>query len=134
MDLKNYMDQHESIKEELSAIKKLTSGNDVEENAKEIALHVSTLAGRIKIHLSMEDKYLYPELQKSGSEQERKMALAFQDEMGGLAEAFVVYKDQYNTVPKILQNLGKLQSDTWNILDKIEKRIQKEERELYKLI
>lgn len=82
MDLKNYMDQHESIKEELSAIKKLTSGNDVEENA----------------------------------------------------EAFVVYKDQYNTVPKILQNIGKLQSDTWNILDKIEKRIQKEERELYKLI
>ena len=91
-------------------------------------------AGKIKIHLSMEDKYLYPELQKRGSEQARKMAIAFQGEMGGLADAFFEYKNQYNTAPKVLQNLGKLQSDRLNIFGKIEKRTQKEEKELYKLI
>lgn len=134
MELMNYLDQHESIKKEISVIKHLTGENDVEANVKDIALHVSTLAGKIKIHLSMEDKYLYPELQKRGSNQEKTMATAFQKEMGGLADAFVLYKDQYNTVPKIMKNLGQLKSDTLQIFEKIEKRIEKEEKELYKLI
>lgn len=134
MDLKNYLEQHESIKEEMNAIKKLTASSNIADHARDIALHISTLAGRIKIHLSMEDKYLYPGLKERGSEQIKNMATAYQKEMGGLADVFVIYKDQYNTAPKIQQNLKNLKSDTDKVFSEIEKRINKEESELYKFI
>ena len=133
-NLKNYLEQHESIKEEMNAIKKLTASSNIADHARDIALHISTLAGRIKIHLSMEDKYLYPGLKERGSEQIKNMATAYQKEMGGLADVFVIYKDQYNTAPKIQQNLKNLKSDTDKVFSEIEKRINKEESELYKFI
>ena len=134
MELKNYLEQHESIQEEINVIKKLTSVQNAGECAKDIALHVSTLAGKIKVHLSMEDKYLYPRSLESGNEQVKKLATAYQSEMGELAEAFVQYKDQYNTVCEILKNIQNLKVDTQDVFGKIEKRIQKEEKELYKFI
>lgn len=69
-----------------------------------------------------------------GSEQINCMVTAYQKEMGGLAEVFVIYKDQYNTALKIQQNLKNLKSDTDKIFGEIEKRIKKEESELYKFI
>lgn len=82
----------------------------------------------------MEDKYLYPGLQKSDDERVKKLAEDYQKEMGNLAEKFVVYKDKYNTKQKIVQNLSTLKKETTNILLVIEKRIYREEKELYKFI
>lgn len=134
MNLKNYLDQHEAVKEEIRIIKSLVASGDYEKNGKEIALHISTLAGKIKVHLSMEDKYLYPGLIEKGSADVKKMANSYQQEMGNLAGEFVKYKDKYNTNPKLLQSAESIKSDTEKIFQKIETRMQREENELYKLI
>lgn len=134
MILNNYLEQHKTVEAEIAIIKSLMNTDDILQNIEEIALHVSTLAGKIKIHLSMEDKYLYPNLQKSDDEQVKKLAEEYQKEMGDLSEKFAAYKDKYNTRPKILQNLSTLKQETTNILLAIEKRIQREEKELYKFI
>ena len=134
MNLKSYLDQHEAVKEEIKIIKSLVASGDYEKNGKEIALHISTLAGKIKVHLSMEDKYLYPGLIEKGSEDVKKLANSYQREMGDLAGEFVTYKDKYNTNPRLLQNADSLKSDTEKIFQKIEMRIQREEKELYKFI
>lgn len=134
MILNNYLEQHKTVEAEIAIIKSLMNTDDILQNIEEIALHVSTLAGKIKIHLSMEDKYLYPNLQKSDDEQVKKLAEEYQKEMGDLSEKFVAYKDKYNTRPKILQNLSTLKQETTSILLAIEKRIQREEKELYKFI
>ena len=60
MELKHYMDQHERILEELNVLKALCKKQDLEQEAAEIALHINSLAGKLKIHLSSEDQYLYP--------------------------------------------------------------------------
>lgn len=134
MELNNYLEQHKSIQEEINLIKDLTSEPNVEEHARDIAMHVSVLAGKIKYHLSMEDQYLYPKLHTSGNDQVKNLTDSFQSEMGGLGSSFVAYKNQYNTAPKIVQNQETLKSNTLEILGAIEKRIQKEEKELYKFI
>ena len=134
MDIKNYLEQHQALITEITTIKSLMSANDVQQHAGDIALHISTLAGKIKIHLSMEDKYLYPGLQESEDKHVRKIADDYQKEMGDLAEKFVNYKDKYNTKPKILQNLEIIKQETTQIFQAIEKRVEREEKELYKFL
>lgn len=134
MNLSNYLEQHNTIADEISIIKKLVHSNKIEDNAGEIARHISTLAGKIKVHLSSEDKYLYPQLLQSKNIEAQKMAERYQKEMGNLAENFVNYKDRYNTKSKILGKEKELVADTDNMFKVIEKRIEKEEEELYKMI
>lgn len=134
MNLKNYIDQHKRIEEEIVAIKSLINTDDYLENAGDIARHISTLAGKLKVHLSMEDKYLYPILQEREDERVKKLADNYQKEMGDLADKFTAYKDLYNTKLKIMQNQSNFKQDTSNILEAIEKRLNKEENELYNFI
>lgn len=134
MNVANYLEQHTTIATQISIIKKLVQSNDLEKNAGEIALHINALAGKITIHLSMEDKYLYPRLIESKNLEVQKLAERYQKEMGSLAENFVRYKDKYNTGLKILGNRNELVSDTDFIFNAIEKRVEREEKELYKLI
>lgn len=134
MNLKSYLDQHEAVKEEIKIIKSLIGSGNYEKNGRDIALHISTLAGNIKVHLSMEDKYLYPGLIEKGNADVKKMANSYQREMGDLADEFVKYKDKYNTNPKLLQSAESIKSDTEKIFQKIETRMQREENELYKFI
>ena len=134
MYLKNYLDQHETVKKEMDVIKRLITSSDIAVHSKEIASHINTLAGKISMHLLMEDRYLYPGLAEHGNEQIKKMSETFQKEMGNLAEVFMSYKERYNTAPKVIQNMNSIKSDTNEVFSKIEKRIQKEETELYKFI
>lgn len=134
MNLKNYLEQHHTIAAEIEVIKKLVLDSDIEKNASDIALHISTLAGKIKVHLSMEDKYMYPELEKSEDEHIKEMAEKYQREMGNLAEDFTLYKDKYNTKLKILNHKQEIKSETTNIFGEIEQRVHKEESELYQYI
>lgn len=134
MKVTNYLEQHSSIAEEMAMIKKLVHSSNLEQSAGEIALHISMLAGKIKVHLSMEDKYLYPKLLESNIPEIQMLAERYQKEMGSLADSFVKYKEKYNTTPKILGNEKELLQETEEIFKAIELRVEKEEKELYNLI
>ena len=134
MILQNYIEQHRSIIIEIDAIKKFTSSGNITENASEIALHISALAGKIKMHLVNEDKFLYPDLVSRGNPEVSKLAEQYQNEMGGLAEVFIQFKDSYNTKSKIVGKDNELMKSAKAIIEQIEKRIAKEEKELYILI
>ena len=53
----------------------LNAFNDIAEHAKEIASHMNTLAGKISMHLLMEDKHLYPNLIERGNDEVKRMGL-----------------------------------------------------------
>lgn len=134
MNLANYLDQHKRVETEITTINSLIDKNDIEQNAGDIARHISTLAGILKVHLSMEDNYLYPDLQKSEDEEVKNLAVNYQKEMGDLAVKLAIYKDKYNTKSKIMQNQATFKEETTNILREIEQRLHKEEKELYNYI
>jgi hemerythrin-like domain-containing protein len=134
MELKNYMEQHERIREELEMLKTLRRNRDLEQTASEIALHISSLAGKLKIHLSSEDQYLYPAFLRTGDLKLVNQAEEYQREMGNLLALFTEFKDKYNTKIKILSERESFFGEAEKIIRSIEVRMQKEESGLYRLV
>lgn len=134
MNLTNYLEQHEGIKQELETVKNLEKKHRLEETAAELALHVNHLAGKMKIHLVSEDKYLYPGLIETGKADIKKAAKEYQEEMGDLFTVFTEFKNKYNTRSKILEGGMLFQKELLDIIAAIERRIQKEEEGLYQLL
>ena len=93
-NLDNYFRQHKEISELINTIKTMAI-KDLIANSKEIATTLNNLSGKLKVHLSMEDRYLYPNLKA------KNIAEKFENEMGNLAKEFLNYKEKYNTYIKL---------------------------------
>lgn len=119
--------QHKEI---AAIIDKLKSALPKEDYAV-IAKIINELAGKIIMHLKYEDDYLYPELLKNESTIVKDKANKFIKEMGDLASVFVEYKDKYNTKSKIESNLNEFKKSSTQIIRALEKRLNKEDNELY---
>lgn len=90
---------------------------------------VSTLIA----HLKLEDWALYPKLIESGDRGLSDAGRQFKDEMGGLAPAFVAYCDKWSA-NSIEADWKGYCSDTRHILDALENRLAREDRELLPLL
>jgi hypothetical protein len=126
--------QHEEIGDIIGSIKNSIYKNQLEAEANEVALLVSSLAGKLKIHLNAEDLYMYPDLLKSQSGDIRLIAKEYIDEMGHISEAFTAYKNRFNTRSKITADIEAFKSETKKVFAVLEERISKEEASLYSLL
>lgn len=127
-NLDNYFRQHKEISELINLIKTMTI-KDLISNSKEIANALNNLSGKLKVHLSMEDKYLYPNLKTKN--ESKNVAEKFENEMGHLAKEFLTYKDKYNTYVKINENSLNFKTETTKIMKALEDRMSREEKDLY---
>ena len=130
MNLSNFERQHKDIYMVMDSIKDLINASNFDEA--DLAKLINKLAGQLNIHLSLEDKFLYPALLKD--EKTADMAKRYVDEMGGIFEEFTEYKNKYNTRSKIMDFSATVIADSKQILDKIYTRMNKEENDIYKLI
>lgn len=134
INLNNLNRQHKNIKEEIQFIvNEMKKGNAGIDTA-ETALHISRLAGQLRIHLLEEDKFLYPELLKSSDEIIRELTSQYITEMGNLAMEYTEFKISYNTSGKIKNNIDNFLMDADRILKALSNRLSKEDKELYHLI
>lgn len=92
---------------------------------------LSVLAGKLKVHLALEDRILYPALQSSPNENVRSLSQQFSDEMGGIAKVFQSYMDKWPHAMAIEERPQEFVDDTQGILEVLGKRIEKEENVLY---
>ena len=129
-----YLKQHQEIGAQMDDIQKLVNENLPEKNADEIARNIARLAGAIGIHLSTEDKFMYPKLAESTDEKIRSIGLRYQKQMEPTAANFTLYKDKYNTKSKVLDGASAIKGDTDKIFSEIRRRIVTEENELYQFI
>lgn len=127
-NISNYIRQHNEISEVLVQIKLLID-KDIVINSKQLAGLINNLAGKLKIHLTMEDKYLYPSLKNEVVS--KKIALKFEEEMGNISVIFNEFKLKYNTSDKIEINNKNFKIDMVKLLFLLENRLNKEEKELY---
>jgi len=125
--------QHESINKIIADTKKLLSKLEEEKTQLSIAKNISQLAGILKIHLGNEDRFLYPEFMKSSDIKLRTKADNYISEMGDLNTVFTEFKNQYNTSYKIKKNLSVAKKDIETTFSAVEKRIHKEDHDLYVL-
>lgn len=134
MDINNFIRQHKDILSDINEIDKIVSKQDYEEHLSEFVSHINSLAGKLKIHLSYEDKFLYPNLINGEDTELKNMAEEYMREMGDIADVFTAYKNEFNTRSKINERLDTFKVDTKRILAEIKNRILKEENGLYKVI
>lgn len=132
MNVSNFMRQHNDIYNELRKIEKTIEVSDLNQQYFELARKISTLAGKLQIHLSSEDKFLYPQLLKD--DKFKATAQQYIKEMGGILNDFTEYKNKYNTKSRIENNEKTLITDTKKIIRAIENRMRREENGIYKLI
>ena len=134
INIDNFMRQHKEIKEELDYIDKILSKQDYKNYLDDFVSHINNLAGKLKIHLISEDKFLYPNLVSGEDIGLKNMANSYIDEMGSIANTFTDFKNKFNTKNKINEKLDTFIDETKSILSEIRKRNYKEETELYRLI
>jgi hypothetical protein len=91
------------------------------------------LMGTLIAHLKLEDWALYPRLIDSGDRQMSEAGEAFKEEMGGLAPAFIAYCDKWNATT-IDADWQSYCNETRDILDALNNRLTRENRELLPLI
>ncbi len=133
-NIDNFIRQHKDIIEEVNHIDKTISKQDYQDHLDDFVSHINKLAGKLKIHLNSEDKFLYPNLVNGADIELKNMANSYIEDMGNIANAFTNYKNEFNTKSKINQKLDTFVSQTKLIVNKIRNRISKEETGLYKLI
>jgi hypothetical protein len=91
------------------------------------------LVSMLLAHLKLEDWALYPRLIGSGQVELAAAGMAFKDEMGGLAPAFIAYCDKWGAIA-IEEDWSGYCEDTRAMLDGLMNRLLRENRELLPLL
>lgn len=130
---KNLERQHQDIYNIINETKSMINGADLEGNSANIARNISVLAGKLKIHLSNEDKYLYPSLIKKRDTSLQNKTKHYIDEMGNLSQTYMTFKDKYNTRSKIMSDSKTFKQDANKVFEAVLQRMHREDTDLYVL-
>jgi hypothetical protein len=95
---------------------------------------LSSLAGKLTVHLAMEDKGMYVRLLKHKDGQIRTTATTYLDEMGGIKAVFNAYLERWPSATAIQANPTGFIAETEGILAALSIRISKEDNELYAMV
>jgi len=125
--------QHNDILKAIDQIESKVNRKSIESNAKSIAKGINELSGKLKIHLSHEDRYLYPNFKKSKNLDLKNKANQYIQEMGDLSGVYNDFKSRFNTPTKILKKQENLIKESKLVFKAVKKRIHQEDTDLYKL-
>jgi hypothetical protein len=126
--------QHETIMQEINTIEHELKKGVTSMNVMETALHISKLAGHLRIHLLEEDKFLYPNLINCNDQEIRQLANEYSQEMGDLSSKYIEFKNNYNVGTKISKRQNDFIQEAKVMIEALKKRMNKEDKELYYII
>lgn len=129
--LQNYSEKHQEIMDEAAGIVKLLDTGTADTN--EIRRILSILAGKLKVHLAAEDRYLYPKLMASENDRVRTTAENFVKEMGGIYSSFSDFLTRWPSGSTIGENRELFRSEMKEVVAALSERISREDSELYPL-
>jgi hemerythrin-like domain-containing protein len=134
INLTNMNRQHDSIMAEIILLEEEIKKGSSDMDTSKASLHISKLAGLLKIHLLEEDKFLYPGLFNSSNSEVKNLAQSYNKEMGSLSQEYTDFKTKYNVGIKIKGKEEVFLADARKMIEILKKRISKENTELYRII
>ena len=126
-----FRDAHRELLQLVDAMSSRLKSAELERDPSEVRALLSMLAGKLTIHLAMEDKALYPRLATHRSQPVREIAERFAHEMGGILAVFRDYMARWSTTDAIQADVAGFMHETIKIFDALRSRIAKEDRELF---
>lgn len=129
-----YRAQHTELLTLADQIMTLIGAGDIAGRASNVRGLLSVLAGKLSIHLAMEDKTLYPNLMLHHDPDIRAMATRYSQEMGSLAEDFTQFNRRWLTAVDIEKSPTEFVAEAAQMFAALRTRIEKENQELYRLV
>jgi len=125
--------QHNEIIQKINQLREY-SRRGITDNAQEIAQTVVSMSSVIKVHLSAEDQFLYPYLEKVEDQKLKRMSLQFQREMADIVVEYEMFSRRWNTASKITGHDEDFRRDANTVLRKVHERMQRENTQFYPLV
>lgn len=133
MNIEKMKSQHNEIIQKINQLREY-SRRGITDNAQEIAQTVVSMSSVIKVHLSAEDQFLYPYLEKVENQKLKKMSLKFQREMADIVVEYEMFSRRWNTASKITGHDEDFRRDANTVLRKVHERMQRENTQFYPLV
>ncbi|MBI5902218.1 MAG: hemerythrin domain-containing protein [Deltaproteobacteria bacterium] len=134
MKTDHFRQTHDELLQLAGEISKLLTPAELRKDATKARSLLSKLAGKLSVHLQMEDNSLFPSIEKYNDARLNSMLKVFVNEMGGLKDAFTKYTNKWANPDHIKNNAVEFINETKSIFNALAKRIKQENTELYKLI
>ena len=131
--LVNFKRQHREIRELVNKIKSSLLIDLLQTEPASVRYILSTLSGKLLMHLAMEDQFLYPSLMEKNDPILRATAQKFLTEMGDLVDVFKNYSQKWLRPSLIQADPRAFIEDSNQIFHALLQRIDQEDQELYPL-
>jgi hypothetical protein len=132
MNLDKYRREHADIIGHVQQLKALCT-QGIAEEAVSIAREVIAMSSVIKLHLSVEDRYLYPAMQQASPALAAK-ARHYQEEMQDISAQYAQFSRQWNDAQRIAEQPELFRADANRVLKLLFDRIGRENRDFYPMV
>lgn len=133
MEIDRFKHQHVEILQGIANLRKFAHAG-IKENAYEIVHQLGALTSVVNLHLAIEDRILYPTLQKGADQRLADMSRAYQEEMQGIANAYIAFARKWGKVAAIAEKAEQFRLEANTVLKTLHTRMQKENTEFYPAI
>ena len=133
MNIDKFKQQHLAFLAAIDDLRQLARGG-VAAQAQAIAGQIVAMSGLIKLHLAVEQRYLYPAAQASGVATVARMGRAYENEMHGIAGAYLEFAGRWNTPVRLEAEPDAFRSEANSVLHALYQRMRREDSELYPAI
>ncbi|SRR5450830_767329 len=133
MNIDKYKHQHSAILSSIGQLKQLTQAG-ITANAAAIAAQVIKMSSIVKLHLSIEDRFLYPALQAANNRQLAQLGQQYQHEMTHIAEAYGAFARRWNDAGHVAADPEGFRSSANQVLKILFERMKREDRDFYPVI
>ncbi|WP_233511230.1 hemerythrin domain-containing protein [Dyella psychrodurans] len=132
MNIDKFKQEHVDLMGAVTVLREFVQSG-VQENADAICKQLILMTATIKLHLAAEDRVLYPALAGADDPFVAHVGQLFQQEMGGIAEAFAAFASRWNLPAKIAASPAGFKDEANTIFKALHTRVQRENKELYPL-
>ncbi|NYT86226.1 hemerythrin domain-containing protein [Pollutimonas harenae] len=133
MEIDRFKKQHVEILQGIATLRKLAHAG-IEVNAREIARQVQALGSVITLHLAIEDRILYPSLQKGTDTGLAEMGKVYQEDMKGIASSFIAFARKWSVAKVVAEQAEAFRAEANTVLKVLHARMQRENTEFYPAI
>ena len=133
MNIDKFKQQHLAILAAIDGLRELARAGVVPQ-ARAIAQQIVAMSGVIKLHLAVEQRYLYPAAQASGVASVARLGRQYESEMHGIAGAYLDFAGRWNTAARLELEPEAFRCEANSVLHALYQRMRREDHELYPAI
>ena len=133
MNIDKFKQQHLAILAAIDGLRELARAGVVPQ-ARAIAEQIVAMSGVIKLHLAVEQRYLYPAAQASGVASVARLGRQYESEMHGIAGAYLDFAGRWNTAARLELEPEAFRCEANSVLHALYQRMRREDHELYPAI